>query len=86
MMENIKEHRVEYFILSVAIIVFMFFIYMFRFDKNALIMLTGVGSLSYILWGIIHHWLRGKLTRSVVYEYVLFGFLAFLLFFTVLSF
>ncbi len=86
MMENIKENRVEYFILFVAITVFMFFIYTFRFNRQMLILLSGIGSSFYIIWGIIHQWLRGKMSRSVIYEYVLFGILVFLLFFTVLSF
>jgi len=85
-MENIKEHRLEYFILLVAIVVFIALTFVFRFDKNALIVLTGIGSFFYVLWGIIHHIIRGKLTRSVAYEYILFGILIFLLFFTVLSF
>jgi len=86
MMENLKEHRVEYFILTIVLSVFIVLIYFFRFNKGMLILLTGIGSVFYILWGIIHHWIRGKLTRSVAYEYLLFGFLVFLLFFTVLSF
>ena len=85
-MDNIKEHRVEYFILFIAILLFVSLIFMFRFDKNALINLTATGSLFYIFWGIIHHAIRGKLTRIVAYEYILFGILVFLLFFTVLSF
>jgi len=86
MTENIKENRVEYFILFIAISVFMFLVYTFRFEKEVLILLSGIGSAFYIIWGIIHHWIRGKLTRSVIYEYLLFGILVFLLFFTVLSF
>ena len=86
MMENLKEHRVEYFILVVAIIIFMFFIYIYRFDKGALITLTGIGSLFYVLWGIIHHWIRNKITKSVIFEYIIFALFAFLLFYTVLSF
>jgi hypothetical protein len=86
MMENIKENRVEYFILFVAISVFMFLIYSFRFDRQMLILLSGIGSAFYIIWGITHQWLRGKLNKSVIYEYTLFGVLVFLLFFIVLSF
>mgnify|MGYP007049884004 FL=1 len=85
-MENIKENRVEYFILLVAIATFMVLIYKFRFNKGMLIFLSGVGSASYIVWGVIHHLIRGKLTKNIVYEYVLFGLLVFLLFFSVLSF
>ncbi len=82
MLENIKENRVEYFILFVAISVFMFFIYTFRFNRQMLILLSGLGSSFYIIWGIIHQWLRGKLSRNVIYEYALFGILVFLLFFS----
>jgi hypothetical protein len=86
MMENIKENRVEYFILFVAIGIFMYLIYTFRFNRQMLILLSGLGSVFYIIWGIIHHWLRGKLSKSVISEYVLFGTLVFLLFYSVLSF
>ena len=85
-MENIKEHRLEYFILMIGVFVFVVLISMFRFNRGALIILAGAGSLFYILWGIIHNALREKLTRIVAYEYILFGILIFLLFFTVLSF
>ncbi len=85
-MDNIKEHRLEYFILFIAVTVFVTLISMFRFDRGALVIISGLGSLFYVLWGIIHHVIRGKLTRNVAYEYSLFGVLIFLLFFTVLSF
>ena len=86
MMDDIKENRVEYFILFVAILVFMFLVYRFRFNKEMLILLSGVGSALYVIWGVVHHLIRGKLTRNIAYEYILFGLLVFLLFFTVLSF
>lgn len=85
-MDNIKEHRLEYFILFIAIAVFLVLFSIFRFDKEALLLISGSGSLFYILWGIIHNIIREKLTRTVAYEYILFGILIFLLFFTVLSF
>ena len=86
MLENIKENRIEYFILMVAVIAFIILIYIFRFNKDVLILLSGLGSVLYIFWGIIHHCIRGKLTKNIVYEYSLFGLLSFLLFFVVLSF
>ena len=85
-MENIKEHRVEYFILLIVVAVFLVLISIFRYNKEALLILSGSGSLLYILWGITHNIIRGKLTRMVAYEYILFGILIFLLFYTVLSF
>ena len=85
MMENLKDYRVEYFLLFVGVSVLVVLMYIYRFNKDALILLSGLGSIFYIFWGIIHHWIRGKLTKNIAYEYFLFGFLSFLLFFTVLS-
>jgi branched-subunit amino acid transport protein AzlD len=86
MMDNLKEHRVEYFILFVAIAIFLVLTYTYRFNKSMLVALTGSASLFYIVWGVVHHWIRGKLTRSIAAEYILYAILAFMLFFTVLSF
>ena len=86
MMENLKEHFIEYLVLFVAAIVFVILFALLRFNKNALMVLSGFGSLFYILWGIIHHAIRGRLNRMIAYEYILFGLLIFLLLFTVLSF
>jgi hypothetical protein len=86
MMENIKEHIIEYMVLVVALVGFICLLVLFRFNKSALLGVSGLGSVFYILWGIIHHALRGRLTRSIAYEYILFGVLVFLLLFTVLSF
>ena len=86
MMENLKEHFIEYLVLFIAVIAFVILFAVLRFNKNALMILSGFGSLFYILWGIIHHAIRGRLNRMIAYEYILFGILIFLLLFTVLSF
>ena len=85
-MRNIKEHAVEYLILFIAIFVFLVLFFIFRFDKNALVIISVSGSVFYVLWGIIHHVLRDRFTKSILWEYVLFGTLVFLLLYTVLSF
>jgi len=85
-MNNIKEHAVEYLILFIAILVFLLLFFIFRFDKNALFIISALGSVFYILWGIIHHVLRDRFTKSILWEYILFGSLIFLLLYTVLSF
>jgi len=86
MMENIKEHIIEYMVLFVAMIGFISLLVIFRFNKSALLGVSAIGSIFYILWGIIHHAIREKLTRAIAYEYILFGILVFLLLFIVLSF
>jgi hypothetical protein len=86
MMEDLKEHIIEYAVLTVGMISFLFLLTTYRFDKGALLIISLLGSVFYIFWGILHHLLRKKLTRMIVYEYVLFGILVFLLLFTVLNF
>lgn len=86
MMENLKEHVIEYIVLFAAVAAFLVLFVTLRFNKGDLLALSAFGSIFYILWGIIHHALREKLTRMVAYEYILFGILVFLLLFTVLSF
>jgi len=86
MMENIKEHIIEYMVLFVAMTGFICLLMIFRYNKLALLGVSGIGSVFYILWGIIHHAIRKRLTRTIAYEYILFGILVFLLLFTVLSF
>lgn len=85
-MKNIKERAIEYLILFVAIFVFLLLFFLFRFDKNALVIVSASGSVFYILWGIIHHVLRDRLNKSIFWEYIIFGSLVFLLLYTVLSF
>lgn len=85
-MKNIKEHAIEYLILFIAIFIFILLFFVFRFNKNALVIISAVSSVFYVLWGIIHHVLKDRLTKSIFWEYLLFGFLVFLLLFTVLGF
>jgi len=85
-MENIKEHLTEYIILFIALFIFLVLFIVFRFDRSAQTIISGAGSIFYILWGIIHHAIRERISRTIVWEYVLFGLLIFLLFYTVLSF
>jgi hypothetical protein len=85
-METKKEHFIEYvFFIGVSVIFLTSFIY-FRQDRSFLKLISGLVSLTYALWGIIHSALEGRLTPAIVAEYVLFGSLAFLLLFIALSF
>ena len=85
-MKDIREHLIEHLILFAAISVFILLFLVFRFNKNSLMVISAAGSVFYVLWGIIHHVLRDRLTKSIFWEYILFGSLVFLLLFTVLSF
>jgi len=86
MKEKTDTHLVEYAVLlSLAAIISLLFYY-FRYDHRVLIFLSGVASFGYVLWGIIHHAVEGRLTKFIAAEYAVFGVLIFFLLYTVLSF
>lgn len=85
MKDKVDIHVVEYSVLVTATVLMLLLFYYFRYDHIVLIFLSGVASLAYMLWGVIHHALEGRLTKFVAVEYITFGLLVFLLFFTVLN-
>jgi len=80
-----EKHLIEYSILGTILLLFIGFFWYFRFDKTALLIVSGAGALLYSIWGIIHHAVQERLTRLIALEYILFGFLVFLLLFFVIG-
>lgn len=73
--EEIKTHLVHYLILIFIILVggisFIFFQdHIIRFTIGLLLVV------SYILWGIFHHFLESNLNSKIVIEYILIGILS----------
>jgi len=69
----------QIFILTIGLGLVVFFMYFFRFDKNAQLITGAVGCIYYTVWGIIHHALKERLSMAIFFEYVLFGLVVFLL-------
>lgn len=85
-MEIKKKHFVEYCLFLAISVLFLVLFVVFRSDKNLLKLISGLISSAYVLWGIIHSAFEGRLAPAVIFEYVLFGVMAFLLLFVALSF
>jgi hypothetical protein len=85
-MELRKKHFIEYSLFLAASVLFLVLFIAFRTDRNTLKLISGLIFSVYVLWGTIHSALEERLTPIIVFEYVLFGFLAFLLLFIALSF
>lgn len=86
MKEKTDIHLVEYAVLATLAVIISLLFYYFRYNHGVLIFLSGVSSFAYILWGVIHHALEGRLTKFIATEYIVFGTLVFFLLYTVLSF
>lgn len=84
-MKEDNPHIVEYLILfSGLLLCFVFFI-LFRFNTTVQIIISFVGSVFYVLWGIIHHAIEERLSKFVVLEYALIGLFVFSLLFVVIG-
>lgn len=78
-MEDIKVHIVHYIILFIILAFGFLAFFYFSFDKNAQRIIIGALSLSYLSWGIIHHFLEKNLNWKIVVEYTLIALLTFVL-------
>ena len=61
--------------LSTAMYLFIFF----KYDPLAQGLAAALGCIFYVSWGIIHHALQERITKEIIFEYVLVGIVAFLL-------
>jgi len=84
-MKEIERHLMEYLVLLVGLLLFSILFWYFSYNRSIQIAITGLASISYVLWGIIHHVVEGRLNRQVAMEYILVGTLVFLLLLTVLT-
>ncbi|KKS31937.1 hypothetical protein A2380_01220 [candidate division WWE3 bacterium RIFOXYB1_FULL_43_24] len=86
MKDKSDTHLVEYAVLATLAVIISLLFYYFRYNHGVLIFLSGVSSLAYIIWGVLHHALEGRLTKFIAAEYIVFGTLVFFLMYTVLNF
>ena len=83
-----KEHNhvLEYIILVTGLLSVLVIFYLFRYNSLVLLITSGIGSLFYVLWGIIHHAIEGRLDKLVFLEYFLIGLFVFSLLFIVIAY
>ena len=63
--------HVPHYISLIGIFVFgLIGFYLFPYDRQFLIGLTVALSLSYLSWGIIHHFIHGELCMAIILEYL----------------
>lgn len=54
-------------------------------NRSVQLLIGIITSVSYVIWGLVHHTMQGDLHRKVVIEYVLIGVIAILLLTTFLG-
>lgn len=82
---KIKQHIVHFTVLLILLVLGSL-LFVYENGNHAAQLTIGiVTSISYVVWGIVHHAIRGDLHRKVVVEYILIGTIAIIMFFIVLS-
>lgn len=79
-----QTHVIHYLVLACILLGGIATFYYVRQSTNLQLAVGVVTSISYILWGFIHHTIQKDLHRKVVIEYVLVGTIAIVLLATVL--
>jgi len=78
-LKNKNYKLIEYSVLLTGVVSFGILFWLFSGNNSARLLLTALAVLFYVLWGVIHHFLERRLTLEIAIEYVLIGFLTFLL-------
>lgn len=84
-MKRNEKELIEYIVLLLGLLVFFVLLIIFRYEIVALKLVAMLGSLFYVVWGIIHHAADDRLTKELIMEYVFISSMVFLLFYMVLS-
>lgn len=85
MIEDLKTHLVHYLVL--ILILGSGFLAFWYFTKDSVSQFLAIltTAFSYLVWGIIHHWLEDNLNLKIVVEYILFAALGVAIFSLVLK-
>jgi hypothetical protein len=79
-MENILDNFKQHIGHSLVLLLFLLFgvtlFLAFSHDSNMRIILLTLVSVSYAVWGIVHHYIKKDLNWALVIEYTTFAFLA----------
>jgi nitric oxide reductase large subunit len=75
-----KEHLLHYLILFLILTLGLVGFVVFRFHPPTQLLIVGLTVAGYIGWGIVHHYIEGRLRWEVVGEYFLISALVFVMF------
>jgi len=81
---DIKTHVLEYLVLLTTAIFFVVLLAIFRGSQTKQLIIVGLFTIYYVVWGVIHHSRDQSLSLKIVLEYIFIGALALLLLQTLL--
>jgi EamA domain-containing membrane protein RarD len=69
-MKSFVKHLPHYFVLFGVLFAGVLAFTLFSYDKIFQMIVTIAVAVSYVVWGLIHHWIHRDLYFSVVIEYL----------------
>lgn len=79
---NLLKHLSHYTVLLGIILVSFFGLILFSYDKIFQVAISFALALSYITWGLVHHYLNKDLHVETFIEYLVVAILGFVILFT----
>ncbi|MBI3385778.1 hypothetical protein HY031_01690 [Candidatus Gottesmanbacteria bacterium] len=71
-----KIHSFHFLVLLIILVTGLVLLYITRGNPTLQMSIGVTTSVAYVLWGIIHHTLKGDLHLKIVIEYILIGGIA----------
>ncbi|MGA2910238.1 MAG: hypothetical protein ABSE04_00345 [Candidatus Microgenomates bacterium] len=78
------KHLSHYVALFIILLAGFAGLILFSYDRNIQIAVSGALALSYISWGITHHYLHKDLHLETVLEYIVIALLGFVIIFSII--
>ncbi|MEK7594983.1 MAG: hypothetical protein AAB443_00110 [Patescibacteria group bacterium] len=74
------KHLTHFLYLALGLLVSLLSAYYLRFSPSGQFFSLAFGVVYYILWGVTHHYFEGRLSSSIILEYILIGSFIILMF------
>lgn len=84
-MQHKERELLEYLVLMLGLLIFFVLLIVFRYERMTLKIVSMLASLFYLVWGIVHQAITGRIGRKVILEYFFISTMVFLLFYLFLS-
>jgi len=78
-----KKQPFHFLVLLIILITGVFMFHFVRHNTSLQLLVGIITSISYIIWGLVHHAIKRDLHRKVVVEYILIGAIAIIVLFAV---
>ncbi len=78
-MSDFSKHFSHYFSLVGIMVATVLGYVVFSYDKNFQLALIAAASLSYFVWGMVHHIIHRNLNLQIMIEYAVFASLGFVI-------